>query len=101
MPVQAPALAICPGAPKKPRIDAGAGAGAGAVVSANTTPKQLVFGSDGASSNDENGQLGSIGPHPLVSIDMHSSQQTSAPEQNGPTLSFASALKAMNVPSHI
>jgi hypothetical protein len=99
MPVQAPALAICPGAPQKSRIDAGAGAGA--VVSADITPKQLDFASDDVPSIGEDGLQVSIGPHFLVSIDMHSSRQTSAPEQNGPTVSFASALKALNVPAHI
>lgn len=62
----------CPGAPQKPRINADTGG----------TPCQLVFASDDdddVRSIGEDGEPVSIGPHPFVTIDMHSSRQTSAP----------------------
>jgi hypothetical protein len=88
-----------PLAPKKQRVDADAGAGAGA--GADGTPRRLSFDSDDVPSIGEDGQPVPIGGYPMLSMDMHSSQQTSAPEQKGPIVSFASALKALNVPVHL
>ncbi len=73
----------CPWAPKKPHIGA------------DRTHCQFDFASD----NDDDLSINEYGV--AVSIDMHSSQQTSSPEENGPTVSFASALKALNVPVHL
>ena len=89
-PAPASLAPVCPGAPKKPCLaNADAGAGDGA------SPRYLSYDSDDVPSIGEDGLQVSIGPHPLVSMDTHSSQQTSAPEQHGPTVSFASALKAL------